>query len=134
MNNICQITNFSDIISQGTDVQKTIYIGNIKYITVLYKELSVNLLTGSNTPINKLGYICEPRGIIFPIALEVNGEYKTFELGKTGIFEVTPEIFGGDTEIIPKITGVRVPIGELGAGFTVANPIKFKLDYMFAIN
>ena len=134
MNNICQITNFSNIIPQGTDVQKTIYISNTKYITVLYKELSANLLTNSDTPINKLGYICEPRGIIFPIALEVNGEYKTFELGKTGIFEVTPEIFGEDTEIIPKITGVRVPIGELGAGFTVANPIKFKLDYMFAIN
>lgn len=135
MNNICQITNFSDIISQGTDVQKTIYIGNTKYITILYKELSANLLTGSNTPINKLGYVCEPRGIIFPIYLEVNGEYKEFELGKTGMFEVTPEIFGEEgTEIIPKITGVRVPIGELDAGFTIANPIKFKLDYMFAIN
>lgn len=134
MNNICQITNFSDIIPQGSISYRTIYVGNTRYFTAVYRELSANLLTGSNTPINKLGYICEPRGIIFPIALEVNGEYKTFELGKTGIFEVTPEIFGGDTEIIPKITGVRVPIGELGAGFTVTNPIKFKLDYMFAIN
>jgi len=129
MNNICQITNFSSIISQGTDIYKTILIGNTRYITILYKELSANLLTGSDAPLNKLGYVCEPRGIIFPIYLQVNGEYKEFELGKTGMFEVTPEIFGGDTEIIPKITGVRVPVGEVGT-----NPINFKLDYMFAIN
>lgn len=137
MNNICQITNFSNEVSRGDSFYTTILIGNQRYITVLYKTLTIDILTGSpNTPINKLGYICEPRGIDYPIMIETGGQFRTFQIGKTGMFEVTTETFsegGEEVDLVPKITAIRVPIGEI-SGISVANPIKFKLDYVYSAN
>ena len=137
MNNIRQITNFSDEISQGARSYVSILIGNQRRITALYRTLTADILTGSpNTPINKIGYICEPRGIDYPIMIETGGQFRTFQIGKTGMFEVTTETFseGGEkVDLVPKITAIRVPIGEI-SGISVANPIKFKLDYVYSAN
>ena len=57
----------------------------------------------------KIGYMCEEKAKIFPIYLEIDGEYKKFQIGKTRIFEVS------DVEI----SGVRIP-----------NGIKFTVDYI----
>ena len=142
MNNIRQITNFSEEIEQGTTEQIAVTIGdNIKTIIALYAVLPASILTKSaNTPINQLGYVCEPRGIDYPIVLTTNAVARTFYLGKTGMFETMPELFidiNNDSEeidCIPRITEVKVPIGEINQQGTVDNPIKFKLDYMFATN
>lgn len=137
MNDIRQITNFSSEISSAPIVYMSVYIGNGRYITVRYYVLSTAILTGSqNTPVNKIGYICEPRGIDIPITITTGDIRRTINIGKTGMYEVMPEIFLNSTEeeaeeleCIPKITEIRVPKGQLGQ-----EDIKFKLDYSFAIN
>lgn len=143
MNDIRQITNFSDVMSQGTKEYITVTIGDAKRtITALYRSIPVALLTGSaNTPINKLGYVCEPRGIDFPIMITTGQTSRTFYLGKTGMFETMPEIFldindedAEELDCTPEITAIKLPVGELGAGFSVAEPINFKLDYVFSTN
>jgi hypothetical protein len=133
MIDIRQITNFD--LDNANEVTKSIVIGGdyLHPIDYIYKEITSEML-GSNE-VFKFGYCTNSNeGMNYPIFLTVNGEETEFQIGKTGMFEITPEIFSGDIEITPKITGVRVPIGEVGAGLRVTNPIKFKLDYMFAIN
>lgn len=135
MNDIRQITNYSSEISSAPIVYMSIYIGNERYITVRYRVLSSTILTGSSSiPVNKIGYICEPKGIDFPITITTGGVRRTINIGQTGMYEAMPEIFLNTTEaeelnFIPEITEIRIPIGQLG------DPdIKFKLDYAFAIN
>lgn len=137
MNDIHQITNFSSEISSAPIVYMSVYVGNKRYITVRYYVLSTSILTGSsNTPVNKIGYVCEPRGIDLPITVTTGDVRRTINIGKTGIYEAMPEIFSGsdneeteELECIPKITEIRVPKGQLGQ-----EDIKFKLDYSFSIN
>ena len=134
MNNTRQVTNFSSEVTSATQESISVYIGNKEYITVDYYILPASILTGSeNTPINKLGYICEPRGIDYPIIISAGGQTQTFYLGKTGIFELMPETFtdindeeSQEIECIPAITEIKVPKGIAGD-----IPIKFKLDYAF---
>ena len=138
MNNIRQITNFSSEISSAPTTYMSVYIGNKEYVTMEYYILSAAILTGSqNTPINKIGYICEPRGIDIPITITTGGVRRTINIGKTGMYEAMPEIFLNPNEdddekeldCIPEITEIRIPKGQLGQ-----EDIKFKLDYSFAIN
>lgn len=137
MNNTRQVTNFSSEVISAAQESISIYIGNKEYITVEYYILPVSILTGSsNTPINKLGYICEPRGMDYPILITAGGERKTFYLGKTGIFELMPETFldindeeAEEIKCIPQITEIGVPKGIAGDA-----PIKFKFDYAFTVN
>ena len=137
MNNIKQVTNFSSEVTSATQETLSVYIGNKEYINVDYYVLPVSVLTGSsNIPINKLGYICEPRGMNYPIVIEAGGQTETFYLGKTGMFEVMPETFldandesAEQIDCIPKITKIKVPKGT-----SEEAPIKFKMDYMFSIN
>lgn len=137
MNNTRQVTNFSSEVTSATQETISVYIGNKEYITAEYYILPVSVLTGSsNTPINKLGYICEPRGMDYPILITAGGERKTFYLGKTGIFELMPETFldindeeAEEIKCIPQITEIGVPKGIAGDA-----PIKFKLDYAFTVD
>ena len=134
MNNICQVTNFSDEVTTASQETLSIYIGNKEYINVDYYVLPVSILTGSaNTPINKLGYICEPKGIDYPIVITTGGQSRMIYLGKTGMFETMPEIFldintedAEELDCTPEITEIKVPKGIAGD-----EPIKFKLDYVF---
>ena len=136
MNNICQVTNFSTIVTSASQRTITLSIEGKDY-SVNYYVLPISLLTGSaNTPINKLGYICEPKGFAYPIMITTAGEKRIFYLGKTGIFETMPETFldindenAEELKCIPEITEIEVPKGISGE-----SPIKFKLDYAFAIN
>ena len=50
----------------------------------------------------KFGYICEDNGIGLPIFLKIDGEYKRFEIGKTGMYEASNIL----------IDGIRIPCGE----------------------
>ena len=137
MNNIRQITNFSNEVTSAPVRYVSIIIGDAKkYITAIYCVLPASVLTGSDsTPINKLGYVCEPRGIDYPIMITTGGVLRTIYLGKTGMFETMPEVFlnandetAEELDCTPKITEVWLPIGER------SNPIKFKFDYVFATN
>lgn len=144
MNNIQQITNFSDVMSQGASEYITIPLDNgEKAITVLYRSIPASLLTGSaNTPINKLGYVCEPRGIDYPIILTTGQTSRTIHIGKTGMFETMPETFlninreeAEELVCTPEITAIKLPVGEVDGNHSViSQPIKFKLDYVFATN
>lgn len=134
MNNIRQVTNFSSEVTSASQRTITVYIDNREYVDVDYYILPVSILTGSSTtPINKLGYVCEPRGINYPILITSGNETKTIYLGETGMLEIMPETFidieNGEKEYIPQITKIEVPKGIFGE-----EPIKFKLDYAFTIN
>ena len=137
MYNIRQLTNFSPEVTSATQRTIAVYVGNKRYVNVDYYILPASILTGSaNTPINKLGYICEPKGIDYPIIIKTAEQSRTIYLGKTGIFETMPETFldindedAEELECIPKITEVEVPKSISGEP-----PIKFKLDYSFTIN
>ena len=131
MNDIRQVTNFSNEVKTAETRDISIYIGNKEYITASYYVLPVSILTGSaGTPINKLGYVCEPKGIDYPIIITTDGTDRTIYLGKTGMFETMPETFldindeeAEELDCTPNITQVMVPA-----------QIQFKLDYVFAIN
>ena len=88
--NIKQITNFSSIVQNGEVVDNYIELelGNVIHF----------------------GYICEAKGIRFPIYLKMNGIYEQFLIGKTGMFEVTVDA---------GITGIKVPSG-----------VSFTIDYI----
>lgn len=129
--NIQQVTNFSENMDRATTTTHRILIGNTRYENKEYKILTVTNLIGNLIPINKLGYICEPKGIDYPIYLMMSGTVKEFYLGKTGIFEIQSEDFkdvNGDEEdegisVEPKITAIHVP-----------TEIQFKLDFAYTIN
>lgn len=130
MYNMQQITNFSDVMDTASTVTHRILVGNDHYITAEYAVLTVTALIGNLIPIIKLGYVCEPKGIDYPIYLMSQGTVKEFYLGKTGMFEIQPETFKdiNDEEAqelthTPQITAIHVP-----------RDIVFKLDYVYNIN
>jgi len=70
----------------------------------------------SNVEILKLGYCCSQDGIIYPIFLEMDGEYHQINIGKECMYEFQPETWKNvnDEEPIQKtsdviVTGVKVP-------------------------
>ena len=91
--NIKQITHLSDEYKNGNTIQ----IDDLEY-----SELELGKIV-------KFGYMCEPKAMVFPIYLKIDGEYKKFQIGKTRILEAS--------EI--EISGIRVPKG-----------IEFTLDYI----
>ena len=79
-----------------------------------------------NVEILKLGYCCSQDGIIYPIFLEMDGEYVQIDMNKECMYEFQPENWKNINEEEPRektsdviVTGVRVP----------AN-IKFTLEYV----
>ena len=137
MNDIRQVTNFSSVVTSASQRTIAVYVDDREYVNVDYYILPVSLLTGSlNTPINKLGYVCEPKGFNYPIIITTANVKRTIYLGKTGMFETMPETFldindehAEELECVPQITEIEVPKGIPGE-----EPIKFKLDYAFTIN
>ena len=131
MNDARQLTNFSNEVISATTEDITFYIGNKKYITKTYYVLPTSILTGSSSlSINKIGYICEPKGIDYPIILTTGDTPRIIYLGKSGIFEAMRESFldinaeaEEELDCLPEITEIKVP-----------KDIQFKLDYSFAIN
>lgn len=91
--NIKQISNLSDIY-------KSAPIENIDGQDYKTVDLEKTI---------KIGYMCEPKAMILPIYLKIDGEYKKFHIGKTRIFEAS------DIEV----SGVRIP-----------NGISFTFDYI----
>ena len=80
----------------------------------------------SNVEILKLGYCCSQNGIIYPIFLEMDGEYIQINMGKDCMYEFQPEQWKNVNDEEPKtkttdiiVTGVRVPAD-----------IKFTLEYV----
>ena len=119
MINIAQITNF-DLASAST-IQKTIHRGGEgTTVTADYKEITQSMLGGK--PIFKMGYCTEVKGIDLPIFLTVNGEEeKEFQVGKTGMYEFQPEVWGAEEHPLEvEVTNIAVP----------AN-IVFTLDYCY---
>ena len=132
--NIKQVTNYD--VQDNATIQRQITIPNRvpdgkggykivdEIVTVDYKLA----LDGVN--ILKLGYCCEPKGVDYPIYLQMNGSYQEFKVGKNGMYEMQPEEWKNvniqdpiekTTDVL--ITGVRVPAG-----------IEFTLDYVVLIN
>ena len=87
---IKQVSNFSD------EVQKAISTDG-------YIELNLGHAI-------KFGYICEEKGIEFPIYLKMNGKYEKVKIGKTCTFEISNDV---------GITHIKVPEG-----------INFTVDYV----
>lgn len=132
--NIKQVTNYD--IQDAAIIQKIVSIpsrvsdGNGGY-TIVNTDVTVDYKTAvDGVNILKMGYCCEPKGIDYPIYLQMNGSYKEFKVGRDGMYEMQPENWQNvnlsdptekTTDII--ITGVRVP----------AN-IEFTLDYVVSIN
>ena len=87
---------------------------------------------GTNIKINKLGYVCEPKGVQLPIVLITNREgddkrITVYVNKRRGIYEVqTEEFYSEDPEqeliFEPGIVAVSVP-----------NGIQFKLDYAYQV-
>lgn len=88
--NIKQITNFSNIVQEAEIVDN-------------YIELDLGHVV-------KFGYICETKGLHFPIYLKIDNDYVEFKIGKTGMFEINTDV---------DITGIKVP-----------NGISFTIDYI----
>jgi len=137
MDNTRQVTNFSQEVTSATQETLSVYVDDREYMNVDYYVLPISILTGSSdTPINKLGYVCEPKAFDFPIVITTGDQNRIIYLGKTGMFEVTPETFldinnkkAEEIICIPQITQIKVPKGIPGE-----SNIKFKLDYTFTIN
>lgn len=88
--NIKQITNSSQIVKNTLPVNG-------------YKELELGNVI-------KFGYICEQKGISFPIYLKIDNIYEEIRIGKTGMFEISTNV---------GITAIKVP-----------DKISFSIDYI----
>jgi len=116
-----QITNF-DIDNKSIVQNRTFSIqegDKTKTITKSY----VTIL--DNVKILKMGYCCEPRGILYPIYIYINGAYREIRIGKNGIYEFQPEQWRNnkDGELINIIVSkVQVPLD-----------VKFTLEYAIII-
>lgn len=72
-----------------------------------------------DSPVNKIGFCCEPKGIGSSIIIRNdNGSIQTIVIGKTGMIEYQPEDFkdANDPEaivekVIPSISSVVIPSG-----------------------
>lgn len=127
-----QITNY-DIVSKEAEKCQILMPNRIKKDDGTYEVINVPIsvlyqTALENIKILKMGYCCEPLGIIYPIFLQINGgEYKKFNIGKDGMFEIQPESWkslNGENSEEPKetdviITGIKVPFG-----------ISFVLEYV----
>ena len=92
--NIKQITNFSDVIKNAPKEKidgKEYYVLNLGHVV-------------------KFGYICEQKGLHFPIYLKMDNDFVKFNIGKTGMLEVASDV---------GITGIKVP-----------KKVSFTVDYV----
>ena len=121
--NSSPITSFYTI----TDTSHTITIGgNIILEDFPYKRITFN------KDIPKFGYCCEPKALSYPIFINSKGnnEFKEFQIGKTGMFEIQPETwydinddesYEQETEVL--VSGIDIPYG-----------FNFKFDYIYPDN
>lgn len=119
-----QITNF-DLNDQIPFLKRVTIAGSEgRQEDIYYKEITQSTL-GSR--IHKMGYICEPKGMIYPIFLTINGEEKEIQIGKTGMFEFQPEEYtnANDEEAEEKTATVYV------TNILVPANIQFTLDYCY---
>ena len=124
--NLKQITNHT--VEQFVYMIETIEEKEYYNFTFGKNIEGVNNPTDS-MPILKFGYICEPNALDIPIYITFNKESfpKEIRLGKTGMFEIQPEIFidknaeNQEIDIDFYITSVKVPKGY-----------SFSLDYITA--
>jgi hypothetical protein len=133
---IRQLTPFSEELESVATETIQVYIGNKEYVSREYYVIPASLITGSSsTPICKIGYVCEPKGMNFPIVLETGNTARIIYLGKNGIYEAMEEFFldenarreYGDEEVeeldcLPEITEIKVP-----------KDIQFTLDCVYMI-
>ena len=122
--NIQQVTPY-DLEGMATENHNLTFpdghIENITYIS-LFSETK---------KIVKFGYCCEPKGIVYPIRLNINNTgYKFFQVGRDGIYEMQPEQWTNvnDENAEEKtskviLTGIYVPQG-----------INFTFEYVTEIN
>lgn len=121
--NLKQITNFTAEELKEQDAIDIVNDGEWEY----YKFTTTHF---GNLPMLKFGYICEPNAFNIPIYITFAGytEPNKFTLGKTGIFEIQPEIFIDknsaeqlEENIKFEITELRIPTG-----------FSFSIDYITA--
>lgn len=126
--NIRQITNFSDEYAAAGTTQHVVYIGNTHSETKEYKILTNTLLTKSNLiKVLKLGYVCEPKGIDYPIYMRIEGDLRPYYLGKNGIYEFQPEDFEDINNPEEETKECIVYCSEV----QIPTDIVFKLDYVY---
>ena len=162
MYNIKQYTNFSNEIKNAEEViQEVVAGGDIgideakkKYAEgdthytangekkVTYKKITSSILKNN---ISKFGYCCEPKAIQYPIFLTVvssknPNQSKEFQIGKTGMFELQPEVWIDINDYEPEeqeanviVTEIKIPwkFNEESENYQGYN---FKLDFIYSIN
>ena len=136
MYDIRQVTNFSSEVTSAPTENVEVYINDKEKAYVTYYVLDMEILTGSsNIPINKIGYICEPKAINYPIIITTGNKERVISIGKTGMYEAMPEVFldindedAEKLDCIPEITEIKIPKGQLD------EVINFKLDYIYSVN
>ena len=137
MYNIKQITNF-DIDSYPTEEIDVTVAGMSTPRTVIYKIIDNGYISQG---IEKFGYCCEPKAISYPIWLVLregnNLNTKSFEVGKTGMFEVQPENWTNVNDPTAEEETMTVDVVEIKVPWQWKkdpNPgphgFNFKLDYV----
>ena len=141
MYNIKQYTNFSPEIRNAPEVPEVVHtggdVGQSKEVT--YKLIDQTLLKND---IQKFGYCCEPKALQYPIFLTIigqDGPYKEeFQIGKTGMLEIQPEIWMDvndddptEEEANPSVLQIEVPWYWNEEPDEILN---FKLDFIYNIN
>lgn len=130
--NIKQITNY-DIKDNPITTQRVRIPTRVKEDgewKIMLTVEDIDYITAiENTNIVKFGYNCEASAILYPIFLQINGEYKEFQVGKNGMYEFQPEFFKNINEpnaeeehIVVPVTGIRVPAGY-----------KLNIDYVIPV-
>ena len=122
---IKQLTNFSSEVKTAETVNHNVLIDETRYVSQPYKIIDFDY------PIIKIGYICEPKAISYPIFIKNNNTLKQVYIKPNGIFEIQPEVLTnieGDTEsedvnLIVNISSIHVPSNMV-----------FNLDFVYSIN
>ena len=126
MATIKQITNFD--LKNISPVTKEVTIAGAEGIkqNIPYKEITQEMFGSS---VEKLGYICEPKGIIYPIILTINNIEQEVQIGKTGIFEFQPETW---KDVNNEKSEEETAIVYVSSVFVPAD-IQFTLDFSYLL-
>lgn len=132
--NIRQVTNYD--VQKNPSNKYNINVPKVResedgQYEIFFEEEQITYVTAvDSVQISKLGYCCEPAGIIYPIYLRINNVYKPFYTGKNGIYEMQPENWQdiNDPEVEEKLTNVII------TSVRVPKEIQFTLDYAILSN
>lgn len=129
--NLRQLTNFDVQNYPSAGQHKVAQVEDSIPVDYVHIDFDKNVV--------KLGYCCEPRGIGYPIILYFENHSSTFEIGKTGMFEVQIENFKqlknfqsiDENGAIEQYDNINVQVNIIG--IDVPKDFNFVLDYAYPV-